>query len=68
MDIRINGEPRTVQQGMTVQQLLLDMQIDPSQPGIAVALDLEVIPRKRWQELQIPPTSEIEIIHAVQGG
>ena len=55
MDIRINGEPRTVQQGLTVQQLLLDMQIDPSQPGIAVALDLEVIPRKRWQELKIPP-------------
>lgn len=68
MDIRINGEPRTVQQGLTVQQLLLDMQIDPSQPGIAVALDLEVIPRKRWQELKIPPTSDIEIIHAVQGG
>lgn len=68
MDIRINGEPKTVQQGLTVQQLLLDMRIDPSQPGIAVALDLEVIPRKQWQELEIPPTSDIEIIHAVQGG
>ena len=68
MDIRINGEPKTVQQGLTVQQLLLEMRIDPSQPGIAVALDLEVIPRKRWQELEIPPTCEIEIIHAVQGG
>ena len=68
MDIRINGEPKTVQPGLTVQQLLLDMRIDPSQPGIAVALDLEVIPRTRWQELEIPPTSDIEIIHAVQGG
>ncbi|MDE0301285.1 MAG: sulfur carrier protein ThiS [Candidatus Poribacteria bacterium] len=68
MDIRINGETKCVQQGLTVQQLLLEMSIDPSQPGIAVALDLEVIPRKRWGELQIPPTSEIEIIHAVQGG
>ena len=68
MDIRINGEPKTVPQGLTLQQLLLDMQIDPSQPGIAVALDLEVIPRKRWRELEIPPTSDIEIIHAVQGG
>lgn len=68
MNIRINGETKSVQQGLTVQQLLLDMQIDPTQPGIAVALDLEVIPRKRWQELKIPPTSEVEIIHAVQGG
>ena len=68
MDIRINGETKTVQQGLTLQQLLLDMQIDPAQPGIAIALDLEVIPRKRWQELEIPPTSEIEIIRAVQGG
>ena len=68
MDIRINGETKTVQQGLTLQQLLLDMQIDPAQPGIAIALDLEVIPRKRWQELEIPPTSQIEIIRAVQGG
>jgi thiamine biosynthesis protein ThiS len=68
MDIRINGETKTVQQGLTLQQLLLDMQIDPAQPGIAIALDLEVIPRKRWEQLEIPPTSEIEIIRAVQGG
>ena len=68
MDIRINGETKTVQQGLTLQQLLLDMQIDPAQPGIAIALDLEVIPRKRWEQLEIPPTSDIEIIRAVQGG
>jgi thiamine biosynthesis protein ThiS len=68
MDIRINGETKTVQQGLTLQQLLLDLQIDPAQPGIAIALDLEVIPRKRWEQLEIPPTSEIEIIRAVQGG
>ena len=34
MDIRINGETKTVQQGLTVQQLLLDMQIDPSSRGL----------------------------------
>ena len=68
MDIRINGETKTVQQGLTLQQLLLDLQIDPAQPGIAIALDLEVIPRKRWEQLEIPPTSDIEIIRAVQGG
>jgi len=68
MDIRINGETKIIQQGLTVEQLLVNLDINPNQPGIAVALDLEVIPRNRWQEFEIPPTSEIEIIHAVQGG
>ncbi len=68
MKIRLNGITKTVREGLTLYQLLVNLDIDPSQPGIAVALDLEVIPRKRWREFEITATSEIEIIHAVQGG
>jgi sulfur carrier protein len=44
------------------------LQINPSQPGVAIALNQEVIPRKRWSETEIPSESEVEIIRAVQGG
>ena len=68
MDIRVNGEVKTIQPGINLYQLLQYLQINPSQPGIAVALDQEVIPRKQWQETEIRDESEIEIIRAVQGG
>ena len=68
MDIRVNGEVKTVEQGLSLYQLLLDLQIDPVQPGVAVAIDQELISRKQWQETVVHPGSEVEIVHAVQGG
>ena len=68
MNITVNGEVKTVQPGLNLYQLLLDLQIDPSRPGIAIALNREVVPRKRWKETEIPSESEVEIIRAVQGG
>lgn len=68
MDIRINGEAKTVQAGLNLYQLLVDLQVEPSRPGIAISLNREVVPRKLWQETEVEPDSEIEIIRAVQGG
>ncbi len=68
MDITVNGETKEVSPGLTLQQLLLDLEIDPSRPGIAVAINQEVIPRTLWEETEIQPDSEIEIIRAAQGG
>ncbi|RKU13529.1 thiamine biosynthesis protein ThiS [Candidatus Poribacteria bacterium] len=68
MKIKVNGETKEVSPGLTLRQLLLDLEIDPSRPGIAVAIDQEVIPRTQWEETAIQPESEIEIIRAAQGG
>ena len=68
MDIKVNGETKEVSPGLTLHQLLVDLEIDPSRPGIAVAIDQEVIPRTQWEEVEIQPDSEIEIIRAAQGG
>ena len=68
MHIKVNGETKEVSPGLTLQQLLLDLEIDPSRPGIAAAIDQEVIPRTQWEQKEIQPESEIEIIRAAQGG
>ena len=68
MNIKVNGETKEVSPGLTLHQLLSDLEIDPSRPGIAVAIDQEVIPRTQWEEVKIQPDSEIEIIRAAQGG
>ena len=68
MNIKVNGETKDVSPGLTLHQLLLSLEIDPSRPGIAVAIEQEVVPRTQWQETEIQPESEIEIIRAAQGG
>ena len=68
MKIEVNGEAKEISPGLTLHQLLLDLEIDPSRPGIAVAINGEVVLRKQWAEMEIQPDSEIEIIRAAQGG
>ena len=68
MKIEVNGEAKEISPGLTLHQLLLELEIDPSRPGIAVAINGEVLLRKQWAEMEIQPDSEIEIIRAAQGG
>jgi sulfur carrier protein len=68
MNIKVNSETKEVSPGLTLHQLLLELEIDPSRPGIAVAINGEVVLRKQWAEMEIQPDSEIEIIRAAQGG
>ncbi len=68
MDIRVNGEKKTVPPDSTLHDLLIALDLDPTQPGIAVALDREVIPKTTWREVTLTENVEVEIIRAVQGG
>ena len=55
MNIKVNGETKEISPELTLHQLLLDLEIDPARPGIAVAIDQEVIPRTLWEETEIQP-------------
>ena len=68
MHIRINGEDKEINKIMNVWDLLVSLEIDPLQAGIAVAVEREVIPKSKWKEYEVTESSEIEIIRAVQGG
>ncbi len=68
MRIRINGENKNVNAELTLYELLSEMEIEPTQNGIAVAVDREVVPKTAWQKKVLGENSEVEIIRAVQGG
>ena len=68
MKIRINGEDKNVNAELTLYELLLEIGLEPTQPGIAVAVNREVVPQAAWHQKKIDENSEIEIIRAVQGG
>lgn len=68
MKIRINGEDREVRPNLNIYDLLIELELNSNQSGIAVAVDREVIPKTKWQETKLCEDSEVEIIRAVQGG
>ncbi len=68
MKIRVNGEEKEVRLSINVYDLLVALELEPVQAGIAVAVDREVIPKARWQETELRENSDVEIIRAVQGG
>lgn len=68
MKLRVNGEETEVRLNLNVYDLLVALELDPGQAGIAVAVDKEVIPKTEWQETELSENSDVEIIRAVQGG
>lgn len=68
MKININGEEKSVVQDINVYDLLIMMELDPKQSGIAVAIDREVIPKSQWKSFVLDEGGDVEIIRAVQGG
>lgn len=68
MKISVNGEDKEVRLNINIQDLLIALDLNPTQAGIAVAVDREVIPKTQWQKTELRENSEVEIIRAVQGG
>ncbi len=68
MQIRLNGKEKSIEAQINICDLLIELELDPEQSGIAVAINREVIPKTLWKETEICENSEVEIIRAVQGG
>ena len=68
-EVIINGEPERVPVGMTLDEVLQweNLAINLS-PGIAVALNDEVIAREAWKDHAVQEGDRIEIVTATQGG
>jgi len=66
MLVKINGDPREVPDGLTVSTLLnfLEMRND----RVAIEHNLNILPRAMWNETQVQPNDNFEIVHFVGGG
>lgn len=65
--IRVNGESEALA-AATLEQLLLEKEVDTGQRGIAVALNGAVVPRAAWPDTVLKPGDSVEIVRARQGG
>jgi sulfur carrier protein len=64
----VNGQPAEVDQGQTVAGLLARLGHPPGGPGIAVALNGEVVPRSAWPTTGLDTGDRVEVLGASQGG
>ena len=68
MKIKVNGENQTLKEQMNLDDFLNQQLNGEDTKGIAVALNLTIVPRHIWETTFINEDDEIEIVHAVQGG
>jgi sulfur carrier protein len=64
--VRVNGEDREVRDGITVGALLTELGL--RRDGIAVAINLQVVPRGEHDQRVLIEGDKIEVLQAVGGG
>ena len=66
LEIRINGESRSVSPSTSLSQLLEELSLQSKQ--VAIEVNMELIPRTKHSEYEIQPGDEIEIVTLAGGG
>ena len=66
MKIRVNGNVRDVEDGMTLKGLLAALDIKPQ--GIAIDINREIVPKSKFEETFIKQDDVIEIVRMTGGG
>ncbi|OFI39903.1 thiamine biosynthesis protein ThiS [Arthrobacter sp. SW1] len=78
MNIKLNGDHRSIGDGASVTTLVTELTgraldangqaTDGRKIGVAVARNSEVVPRSQWAATALAEGDELEIVTAVQGG
>ncbi|MEV7723768.1 sulfur carrier protein ThiS [Streptomyces sp. NPDC087917] len=66
MTISVNGEPREIAAGTTLDAVVASLSAAPS--GVAAALNETVVPRGQWSRTPVGEGDRVEVLTAVQGG
>jgi sulfur carrier protein len=66
VSIKVNGEAREVAEGLTINDLLAQLEIRGDR--VAVELNRAIVKQPNWGETRIPAGAEIEIVQFVGGG
>jgi thiazole synthase len=66
MQIRINGEPKTLADGLTVAELLVELSLEPTR--VAVECNKQLVRRTTFADAALADGDELEIVTLVGGG
>jgi sulfur carrier protein len=66
--IVLNGESVELQGGVTLTVVLASLGLTVASPGVAIAVDREVVPRAGWETFTLADGARVEVLTAMQGG
>ena len=66
IEVVVNGQPRRVPQGLSLDGLIVWLEIDPSR--VAVERNLSIVRKTGWPSTQIESGDHLEIVWFVGGG
>ena len=66
MRLEVNGEPRELAEGVSLQELVQFLKLKPEQ--IAIEVNQVVVRRAEWASTILKEDDRIEIVHFVGGG
>ncbi|TVL91008.1 sulfur carrier protein ThiS [Streptomyces sp. SAJ15] len=66
MSVSVNGEPRELPAGLTLDRLVATLTTAVS--GVAAAVNESVVPRSQWPRTTLGHGDRVEVLTAVQGG
>jgi len=68
MKLMVNGEPRDCGAATIDELVRIELEENPTQRGVAVAVNGRVVPRSGWSEAALAPGDRVEIVRALPGG
>jgi sulfur carrier protein len=66
--ILLNGKRAEARPGETVADVLRELGLTVTAPGVAIAVNGEVVPRTDWETFALPQNARVEVLTAMQGG
>ncbi len=66
MRIQINGEPREVEEDISLPGLIAGLKLKAEQ--VAIELNQKVVRRAQWESTVLHANDKVEIVHFVGGG
>jgi thiamine biosynthesis protein ThiS len=66
MLLLLNGEQRDFPDALTIAALVAQLGMKPDR--VAVELNLEIVPRTRWDSTTLKAGDRLEVVHFVGGG
>jgi sulfur carrier protein len=66
IEVVVNGEPRTVPEGLNLLELLEFLKLDPAR--LAVELDRSIVKKTEWRATPVSAGARLEIVQFVGGG
>ncbi|MCM8525016.1 MAG: sulfur carrier protein ThiS [Lentisphaeraceae bacterium] len=68
MTLLVNGNKKEFDHSITLQALLGQLDLQTDRKGVALCVNMQVIPKENWEETELQDGDKVEIVIAAPGG